>query len=246
MRRFLALWSKEFTACFLSPIAYVTLVAFLILSSATFMVKVLDAAESPDTASPIQLLLLESITIWITLLVPVVAMRIFAEETRSGTAETLLTAPVRETEIVWGKFFGAFSFLALMIAPAFGFVWILDWLSPGIQGADPGGMAGGALILALLCAFWLSIGLLASLVTSHQIIAAITAFFIIWLTLLAGWILTILPLGLKELGNYISATDHIQGFAMGSIDSRPVVLYVTATFFTLFVCVRVLESRRWR
>ena len=91
----------------------------------------------------------------------------------------------------------------------------------------------------------IGIGLLVSLMTRNQIIAAICSFCAIWFVLLFGWLMSALPFGLEGLADYLSAMNHIEDFVRGSIDTRPLVLYVSGTVFTLFLSVRVLESRRW-
>lgn len=239
------LWRREISACFLSPIAYVTMTVYMAVTCLTFLIGVVN---SQGTHEPLPLILAESILIWLTVLITVVAMRLFAEEKRAGTIETLMTAPVSEAEVVFGKYLGALTFILLATLPAPAALVLLVRLSPGISAAavDPGGLLGAGLVLGLVTVFLLAISLVVSLLTANQIVAAICTFTMLWLTLLFGWLLSVLPVQLGALETYVSVTDHIEAFCLGNIDTRPIVLYVSGSLFMLFVAVRVLEARRWK
>lgn len=244
MRNFFTIWRREMTACFLSPVAYVTMVVFLAMSGWIFLQLV---EEHVGTNEPLPVLLFKVIIFfWLPMLVTVITMRLFAEEKRSGTIESLMTAPVTETEVVMGKYFGALTFLLIVAAPAVGSIFLLAFLSPGIDSVDIGAVLGGCLILFLVSALCTSIGLFASLMTTNQIIAAICCFAGVLLPLLAGHLVSLLPVGSAEIVEYFSATTHIPDFARGSIDTRLIVPYLLGTAFVLFSAVRVLESKRWR
>ena len=164
MRNFLTIWRKELTSCFLSPVAYTVLIVFLLMSNWMFWNAVL---RSEGTEEPLMGLLIVSILFFSPILITVVTMRLFSEEKRSGTLETLLTAPVTETELVLGKYFGAFSFLVMVLAPALGSVYILQLLSPGLSSVDHGEFIGCAIAVLLFSGYCAAIGLLASLLTSN-------------------------------------------------------------------------------
>jgi ABC-2 type transport system permease protein len=230
-------------ACFLSPVAYVVMVLFLMVSGGTFLLAVMKNEGSNE---PLPSLLFGSIILWLTVLITVVSMRLFTEEKRSGTLETLMTAPVTEKEVVLGKYVGALTFLMIVTVPTAGYVYLLKHMSPGITFVDTGAMLGGYLILFLITALCAAIGLFASLMTRNQIVAAITCFCAIWVVLLFGWLVSYVPLGLGKFAELASADNHIADFARGSVDTRPIVMYVTGVIFMLFASVRVLEARRWR
>jgi ABC-2 type transport system permease protein len=242
MSRILTLWRREMTACFLSPVAYVTMVAFLLIAGATFLTGVVRNVATSETLAS---LLFGADILWLTPLITVIAMRLFAEEQRSGTLEALMTAPVTEAQVVLGKYAGALSFLLLAAAPTIGYPYVLAALCPATAPVDAGAVWGGALVVGVLSAFCLAIGLLISLMTRNQIIAAICTFCAIWFVLLFGWLIAALPFGLTALADYFSALEHIESFVRGVVDTRPLVLYVSGTCFLLFLSVRVLESRRW-
>jgi ABC-2 type transport system permease protein len=243
MRNLLTIWHRELKACFLSPVAYVSMVLFVMATGSTFLVAVLKNAGSSE---PLTSLLFASVVVWMTLLITVISMRLFAEERRSGTIETLMTAPVTEWEVVMGKYAGALTFLVVVTAPVIGSAYVLAALSPGIQAVDAGAMAGGSLILLLVSSFCLSVGLCLSMLTRNQIVAAICVFCAVWGILLFGWLVSFLPLVTSGMAEYLSAMAHIEDFSRGSLDTRPVVMYLSGTAFALFAAVRIFETRRWR
>ena len=245
MRNLFTVWRRETVSCFLSPVAYVTMVVFLAMTAWTFMLGVL---RNTGQTEPISSYLFGAVFVWLAALITVISMRLFTEEKRSGTIETLMTAPVTEKEVVLGKFAGALTFLTIVIAPTLVFLFVLVILSPSMELAqlDTGALLGGGLILLLASSFFTAIGLLISLTTRNQIISSLCILSSLWVAMLLGWLLSGVPGTMSRIGEYISITAHIEEFCRGSIDARPIVLYVSATVFTLFAAIRVLESRRWR
>ena len=239
------IWRRELAAYFLSPVAYVTMVVFLLAACGTFMVSVL---RNVGAYEPLASLLFDAIFLWLPILLTVVSMRLFAEEKRSGTIETLMTAPVTEAEVILGKYAGAFSFVLLVVLPAVGSIFILERLNPGIdlQDVDVGSVLGGTLILLQVSALLLAVGLLVSLMTRNQVVSAICTLCVLWFVVMLGWLLSLIPGSSRHLTDYISVTLHIEDFSRGSVDLSQIVLYASATAFVLFAAVRVLESRRWK
>jgi len=243
VKTFLVIWRRELAACFLSPVAYVTMVSFVSVSAFTFLAQV---TRNAGTSDPLSVLLFASIIVWLTILVSVITMRLFAEEKSSGTLEALMTAPVTDAEVVLGKYAGALTFVTIVVAPAVACIFILASLSPGIVSVDAGAVTGGCIIIFLVSALSVAVGLLVSLMTRNQIVAAIACFVAIWCVLLFGWLVSSVPGVPPKLAAHLSAMSQIEDFARGSVDTRPVVLYVSCTGFVLFAAVRLLESRRWK
>lgn len=243
MRNIWVLWRREFAACFLSPTAYVAMVVFLAATEATFLAGL---TRNAGGRVPMTSLLFGAIVLWLTVLVTAVTMRLFAEEKRAGTIESLMTAPVTDAEVVLGKYAGALSFVLIAVTPAVASAYVLAAMCPGIKSVDGGALAGGCLILALVAALSVAIGLMVSLMTRHPIVAAVSCFCMLWMTLLLGYFLSILPVGTGNLAERYSALVHVEDFARGAVDTRTVVLYVSVTAFLLFAAVRALETRRWR
>jgi ABC-2 type transport system permease protein len=239
----MAIWRRELMALLVSPAAYVAWTVFLALTGGAFMVAVLRHA---DTAQPLVMQLLAATVIWMTLLIPLVCMRLFAEARRSGSLEWLLTAPVTEWQVVLGKFAGAYSYVLLVLACALTYPFILAALGPGMEAVDIGALAGGGLLLLVLAALCTAIGLLCSLLTQSLVAAAVLGLAGVWCVMLMGWIATTLPLGLSEAWAALSAMEQLERFGRGLVDTRPVLIALVLTVWVLFVSVRVLESRRWR
>jgi ABC-2 type transport system permease protein len=215
---------------------------FLVATGLTFF----QAVETHvGTGEPLQTILFMSVILWLPVFITVISMRLFAEEKRSGTIETLMTAPVTDRAVVLGKYAGALSFLVIVTAPSLGSVFVLAFMSPGIQALDIGSFLGGCLIMFLLSGLCLAIGLLVSLMTRNQILAAICCFCAICIPLVLKHAVSFLPIGTASVIEYLSVETHIVDFTRGSVDTRPVLLYVSGTVFVLFAAVRVLEMRRW-
>lgn len=241
MRNFLAICRRELAATFLSPVAYVTMLVFLALSGLIFWYAVVTGV---GTGEPLPTMLFGGVVFCVTILVTVVSMRLFAEEIRLGSLEALMTAPVTESQVVAGKYAGAFLFLLLTVTLPVGFPFILRAMSPGVASLDYGALLGGYLITVLFAAFALATGLLISLLTRNQIVAAIACFCVVWLALLLGNVAAMAAPGPAEVARYLSAVDHVLAFSRGSVDTRPIALYLSGTAFMLFAAVRVLEALR--
>ncbi len=243
MRKFQILFRRELSAYFLSPVAYVTIVAFLLAAGGTFLLEVFRNVGGRD---PVHGFLFNAIVVWMTLLITAVTMRLFAEEKRSGALEALLTAPVGEAEVVLAKYAAAWVFVAVVVSPVVLSAFLLQRMSPGLPPLDAGAMGVGCAFLALFAMLGVAVGELVSLTTRNQIVAAICSFCALWLVLLGGWLLTVLPLGLARVGRYVSATAHLEAMSRGILDTRTIVLFLSVSAFVLFAAVRVLEARRWR
>lgn len=245
MRKILTLWNRELTACFLSPIAYVTLVIFVAVTGGTFLVGV---QNNEGQNNPIATLLFASIILWSTALITVVTMRSFAEEKRTRTFELLLTAPVTDLQVVLGKYLGALSFILICLIPAVSQVALLDIMSPGITqySIDLGAVAGGCIILILTSSMFTALGLLVSLMTENQIIAALFSFSLIWFVMLLSHVLETVPLALGDWISVVAVLDHVDEFSRGLLNLSSVVFYVSTTALLLFACVQTLSARRWK
>jgi len=242
VRNVLAITQRELGAFFFSPIAYVVLFAF------TFMVGLLFVFLT-DNFTPGSEASLRDTFNWLPPLlciaVPILTMRLISEEYRSGTIETLMTAPISDAEVVVGKFLGAFIFYAIMLAATLFYVVLLS-----VYGEpDYGLLASGYFGLLMIGAMFVAIGLFFSATTHNQIIAALLgAFFLLLLTILA-WIIvqfTDVEGPIQLLLQMVSIMDRFQHFNRGLVDVNNLVFFCGGTAFFLFLAVKVVESRRWR
>lgn len=239
MRNTLLIARKEIVSYFTSPMAYIIAAVFLALSGLFFATYV-NSAQIASLSGFFQ-----PASFIIILLAPVLTMRLFAEEQKLGTLELLLTAPVRDVEVVAGKFIAALTILLGMLALTLYYPLLLFWFGD----PDFGPIASGYLALLLLGASALSVGLLASSLTSNQIVAAIVGLGILlgfWVIGLASQIVGgSYPL-LRDLLNYLGLGSHFTDMVRGVIDTKSLVYYLSFSAAVLFLTVRSLETRRWR
>jgi ABC-2 type transport system permease protein len=248
MKAFLPLWRREVESCFRTTTGYVIGVFFLLITGAGFWLLVSRLAH--DTADgDLAGMLFGSPGYWLAMLVvtPLLTMRLFAEERRMDTLEVLMTAPVTETEVVLAKFAGAFTAFVVLWAPTTLYIFVLDRCGARFPAVDWGAMAAGYFGTALLGASFLSLGLLCSLLTRHQIVAAMGCLALLGMMLSLGWMP--LPSHLQPLQPFFplfSAPLHMADFGAGVVDSRAVVWHAGAAVLLLFCCIRILEARRLR
>jgi len=189
------------------------------------------------------------VVIWACMLivVPVLTMRTFAEERKNGTFETMMTAPVTDAAVVAAKFAGVLTFFMVMCAPTLLYLVITRLLAPDAAHLiEAGPIAGGYLMVCLIASAFIAIGMLASALTSNQIIAAISTFSVMSIFFFGGLFephLSKSPM-VREVGGYLSSALHLMESARGVFDSRSLVLYVSAAAFFLFATVKAVEARR--
>lgn len=249
MRTFRILFFKELKSYFLSPFGWLicgfaALMQGLSLSATMKNFTDVARAESLVTAN------FGAWYFWsyFLFLFPVLTMRLFSEENRSGTLEGLMTAPVKTWQVVLSKFSAAYAtFLVLWIPVYFHFrlfVWLTDVPPPFGNGE----IIGILTILALMGLLFTAFGCLASCITSSQIIAGIVCVGILLVHFLMGMITIIYgdQMDAASFFHFISSREHLASFSRGIIDSRAIVYYLTMTSFILFLTHHVLDYRRWK
>lgn len=248
MNAFIHLWLRDIASYFRTSIAYVVGVFFLAITGFSFWMLAIRLAQGTPNGDMTSTLF-GSPWFWLAMLIvtPLLSMRLFAEERRMGTLEMLLTAPVTETEVVLAKFAGAYVTFLLLWVPTLAYAAILKYCGAHLPPIDWGPVAAGYLGTALVGAFFLAVGLLCSLLTRHQMIAAMACLAALGLLLSAG----LLPIysrtePVRQIARYVSAPLHMQDFSAGIIDTRTVIWYASITVLLLFVSIRILEARRLR
>jgi ABC-2 type transport system permease protein len=244
VRTVFTIWWRDLKAVFVSPVAYVVMVVFLSITGWVFL-QLIEGQTGALESLPV-LLFKVMIFFWLPALTAVITMRTFAEEKRSGTIETLMTSPISESQIVLGKFMAAWSFLLVVTLPALSNLWLLVRVSPALEGIDIGAVAGGLVLFAVLGGMCIAVGMLASLCTRNQIVAFVTCFAAVLMSILAGEALAALPYVGGAGFESLLLSRHVVDFARGLVDMRPLVIYVTMTAWLLFLAVRLLEWSRWR
>jgi ABC-2 type transport system permease protein len=257
MKNIVAIASKELRSYFVSPIAYVVLTGFLLLGGwfffnllarFNFLLSVYSAMQNPEAMEKLNLNefviapLLHNLSVVLVILVPMITMRSFAEERRAGTYELLLTSPLSITEIVLGKFFGAFAFMVVMI----GLTGIYPLLLAIYGNPEVGVMMSGYLGLMLIATAFVAVGLLTSSVTENQIIAAVSCLVVLLLLYVISWPADTAGELLGGVLKYVSLTEHFSEMVKGVIDTKDLVYFGSVIVLALFLTQRSVESVRWR
>jgi ABC-2 type transport system permease protein len=233
VRQFLALLVKEEKALFTSPIAYVLIAVFLLIMGYSFTLALFVSHTMTLVHLFFQIFTLFLLT------VPIITMRLIAEERKLRTMEVLLTAPVTETQIVLAKFAASMSLILLMLILSAAYPIVL-----AIYGdPDWGPIFSGYLGLVLFAGALVGVGLLTSALTNNQIIAALLSlsiFLLLWIIDEYGHIL---PDPFDSLFVNMSLSVHFKPFATGSMYLTDVAYYLSATMLSLFLSVRALAWR---
>jgi ABC-2 type transport system permease protein len=250
MRKFYTLLLRELSGYFYSPIAYIVLVFFLLVSGVDFYFQVSFMNQRPAAYS-VQEAFFNSVFFWFAfvLIFPLITMRLFSEEFKLGTIEPLMTAPVRDAQVVLAKFFGALLFYIALWIPTLLYFWIFQTITHEPAANSAGAYWGSYLMLLLLGMFYLSVGCLASVVTKNQIVAAIISFCAITLLFFFGLIQFVLldvSSGMRDALGYFSSIEHMGTYSRGIIDTRPIVLYLSMTALMLALTYQAFQSRKWR
>jgi ABC-2 type transport system permease protein len=250
MKVFWTLVRRELGAHFMSWTGYIVIAAVLFLIGYSFHNLVL-ALNADATDRPLTEVFYGTMYFWLILLMaaPVITMRSFALERYSGTFETLMTTPVSDLQVVMAKFTGAMIFYLLMWLPLLACLLIIRQFSHEPSVFEASTAVSTYVGILLLGAMYMALGCFASSVTRSQIIAAVLSFAGgISLFLLSFVSMTFASkIGWKaQLFSYVGLIEHMQDFARGVIDTRPLVFYLSSTFFLLFLTWRVVESRRWK
>ena len=255
MSNVLAIAHKELRSYFASPIAYIV-IGFFALLFGWFYIGVLDyfvrismqmgpMGMGPQSVNVNQQMirpLLLNMTVVFLFLLPLITMRTYAEEKRSGTIELLLTAPLTDVQIVLGKFAGAMLLYAAMLAVStihFGLLYAFgrpEWKP----------LVTAYLGLLLFGGCFISLGLFISSLTRNQIVAGAATFGVFLLLWVIDWIGQGLGPRAEAVLAYLSMTEHLDDFLKGVIDTKHLVYYLSFITFGLFLTVKSVDSERWR
>jgi len=255
MRALLAVLKKEWTIIFSSSIFYGAAFIFLLISGFSFWAGVsqygiacLQSSQNPYLAGILNLtdrvvqpFFLDTAII-LLLMIPLISMRIYAEEKKTGTIELLFTYPVSDLVVLCGKFLAALLVLWILLATT-----LLPFLILNLFGQlDWGVLSTGYLGLILLSAGFLAMGIFTSALVENQIVAAAISFGALFLLLLISWAKSVTGPLMGAVLEHLSLADHLMPFTQGVLDTRPIIYYLIFTFFWLFLALRYLNSRHWR
>ncbi|MBI4637308.1 MAG: ABC transporter permease subunit [Candidatus Rokubacteria bacterium] len=249
------IFKKEMRLYFTSPVAWVILTVFLLIAGyffysifAFFTLASMQSAMNPAMARDLNVTdsvmrpVFSNITVILLLLMPLVTMRLFAEERRSGTIELLLTYPVRDGAVLVGKYLAALAIYGMMLGLTLLYPAMLTYFAR----LEWGVMLTGYVGLLLVGATFLAVGVFASSLTENQIVASITTFGILLIFWVLGWSADYAGGVWGKVLAHLSILEHYDNFAKGVLDTKDVIYYLNFTLLALFLTLRSLEARRWK
>ena len=250
-----AIFKKELRVYFSSPIAYAVLTIFSLISGWFFynvfgfyVMASMQAAMNPMMARDMSVIegvlrpLFQNMSVIMLLMMPILTMRLFSEEKKSGTIELLLTYPVRDGEVLLGKYLAALAVFAAMLTLTLAYPLIMAWVTP----LELGPLATGYLGLLLQGAAFIAIGILISSLTENQIVAAVATFGTLLIFWVIAWASDSAGGTLGRVLSHVSLTEHFDSFSKGVIDTKDLIYYLNLTILALFLTLRSLDSKRWR
>ena len=228
------IFRREFRHYFVTPIAYIVIAIFLILTGwfffSTFFLY--SQAELRNFFSLLPIIF--------SFIVPTITMRLFSEEYSVGSYEILVTMPVTDCDIILGKFFAALAFIAVMLLPTISYAISVSLLGDLDWGPVVGGYVGALLLGAAFCA----VGLFASALTKNQIIAFIVGMIICFALTMVDKILFFLPESMLGFFQFIGADFHFENVARGILDTRDILYFVSVVFVALYGTFLVLQEKK--
>ena len=254
MRNIWIICRKELRSYFVSPIAYILLAMFAIVfgfffwNAVGYFIYMGIESQMRGEGFPMNINeflirpLISNVSVIGLFLIPMMTMRLFAEENRSGTIELLATSPIRDSEIIVGKWLAAVILYAgMLLLTAINFLWLFKFGNP-----DWKPLAIGYLGLLLQAGALLAIGTFISTLTRNQIIAGAATFGVCLLLWVLTWVGEYQYTTWSRVLSYASVLTHFETFSKGLLYTKDVVFYITVIFLGLFLTARSLESLRWR
>lgn len=258
MSTILTLYKKELRTYFSTPFGWVILAFVLVLQGFSLSYSLKLFRDAPQNEGVLYTILHAPVFWFYFLFIfPLLTMRSFAEEEKTGTLETLMTAPLKTGQVVIAKYLAAFSFYICLWLPLLLYPTISDaanmfvstvhgYASPMVVSYRMSDIIGSFGILTLMGSWFIALGVLASSLTNSQIIAGIITVGILVMTFFLG----LVPIVWGEFPasaafHYISCMEHLDSFTQGLLDTRPVIFYLSATVLTLAITARIVDHRRW-
>lgn len=253
----IAVMKRELRSYFFSPIAYAVIVIFSVIAGyffysgmafygmASFEMSRMAQFMGPqelELSSFVLRPLFGNLAIVMLLMMPVLTMRLFAEEKKSGSIELLFTWPIKDTELLAGKYLAALAVLVVMLLTTFTYVGFIAYYSIPPWGTIVSGYLG----LFLLGASFIALGIFVSTLTENQIVSATISFGALLIFWLIAWTVRDKTDTLSEILKYFSILEHLDPFSKGMIDTKDIVYYLSFIFLFLFLTLRSLESKKWR
>ena len=255
MNNILAIAHKELKSYFSTPIAYIVIGFFALLFGYFFYAMLIifnqqslqlgglgGGGGNVDINQQLIRPLFLNASVILLFVLPLITMRTYSEEKRSGTIELLLTSPVTDVEIIVGKFLGAMALYAAMLGiTLIHMVLLFAWGNP-----EPKVVLTGYVGLLLMGGCFISVGLLISSLTKNQIVSGMVTFAVFLLLWVINWIASFTGPTTQSVLNYLSITDHFDDFTRGILDTKHLVYYFSVMSFGLFLTARSVDTERWK
>ncbi len=231
-----AISKRELRTYFNSPVAYLVVTVFMLLAGYLFFntLFIEKQAEMRGFFGLVPMLF--------TFIIPAITMRLIADEKGSGTLELLITMPIRDWQIVLGKFLAAVALVAVLLGLTLFYAFSLN----SIGAIDKGPTYGGYLGLLLMGSAYVAIGVMASALTKNQIVAFIAAFGVSFALYLFGRIAQLVPESLQPIVTFLSIDGHFEAIGRGVIDTRDIIYYLSVMAVSLVIATLSLQSRKWK
>jgi gliding motility-associated transport system permease protein len=253
VRNIAAIAQKELRSYFSSPMAYIVIGFFLLPFGAFFFLylqafvqqsmRMAQFGGAMNINQQVIRGVLQNASVVILFIMPMITMRTYSEEKRSGTIELLLTAPVSDFEIIMGKFLGALGLYIAILAVTLLYIGLL-FAFGGRPEWKP--LLAAYLGLLLMGGAFVSIGLLISSTTGNQIVAGVVTFVVFLLLWIIGWFADSAGPTIGPITSYLSITEHFDDFAKGIIDTKHVIYYLSLITLGLFLTSKSVDTERWR
>lgn len=254
---FWAVMKRELKSYFYSPVAYALIGVFTALTGyffysgmvfygvASFEMSRMAQFMGPQSLNVNEFILrplFGNMAVILLLISPLLTMRLFSEEKKSGSIELLFTWPIRDVELLLGKYFASLFMFSALLAPTLVYLGFVNYHAP----VNWGGVLSGYLGLLLLGAAFIALGVFVSTLTENQIISAAASFGALLMFWVVAWSVGDTTGPLAETLKYLSILERLDTFAKGVIDTKDVVYYLSFIFVFLFLTLRSLESKKWR
>ncbi len=249
MRLFRILTFKELKGYFLTPFGWVVLSFVTVMQGLSLSTAMKGFRDTPVKDSLVYVTVHTPLFWFYFLFIfPLITMRLFAEEERTGTLETLLTAPVRTWQVVLSKYAAAMIFYTVLWLPGLVQFKMFEWTSDLPAAWTPGALGGTFAAIMLMGAAFTAVGCLASAITSSQIIAGIITIGLLVIQYFLGFVTVIWGESFTGAAffHYISSQRHLHYFASGLFDTRPAAYFLSVAVFVLFLTYQVVDYRRWK
>lgn len=239
MRNIVTVAQRELNSQFFSPIAYGVITSFLVLTGIWFWMTTM----TPGAESSVRLVFGPLILLVMLFVLSLMTMRLLSEEFRSGTIETLMTAPVSDAEVIVGKFLAVLVFYVILLAST-----VIYPILVAMYGSLDVGLTVSCYVgLLLVGALYSAVGVFFSTCTRNQVVSGLCSFVVLAIfTFLSSYIGQSQEGTIRVVLQHLSITDHYQGFLRGLLDTSHMIFFLSMTGLFLFLAVKALEFRRWR